>query len=631
MSDTEMTLTPSSIIPIKGRMDKVPEYHGKRDQLEAWLLHCDLHFHVNNDIDDVEKGTLAATRLRGDAFELLRPRLQRFLDETITDEANDLIFEEWPEFKRHLRQVFGQHKQTMVAERKIQSLKQTSSVADYTNLFRQYAAHIEWNDDALRRMFRQGLKPQVLEELMRSSAAVDTLDQLIDEAIRLDNELYQLQQETQGYRRKEHHHPNKGKRRQDYVRTTNSYRTAGHYTSQGPEQMHLDSVTREHKPWKVENKGKGKKKVVCYGCGKEGHFARNCQSKNKVTRHVAVIGHSANWSDTDTGPWEVVAPMEEEGYDEWDPTWAPATDLCMEASMMGLHDTESNKENVAPPEVHPGTRVHGPWDGNGLQFIQEEPQLELRRETMGVTSRPRRRHACNACYNRRIRCAPSHQEGTCRPCLQHDRVCIGFSPRTLQNPSFQRITNTTPEDQKRVTARLQWEELRKQEQEGLTIAKCIPPGEDYTAIRYDDDWRNPKHISLHYRACTYDYCDAHYHVKVETNHFPKPRSACRWQWFDCTKDICRYHLWDKRTTNYFPGHDATRIAQRGVVFMGSCQNPLWQTCMNPECTKHALLKEQNGFDEKSFLDRNRKLNLNITTPPRSDDDQEDSEPYATSE
>ena len=46
-------------------------------------------------------------------------------------------------------------------------------------------------------MFRQGLKPRVKEELMRTGASTDTLDNLINTAINIDVKLYELQQELQ--------------------------------------------------------------------------------------------------------------------------------------------------------------------------------------------------------------------------------------------------------------------------------------------------------------------------------------------------------------------------------------------------------------------------------------------------
>jgi hypothetical protein len=44
-------------------------------------------------------------------------------------------------------------------------------------------------------MFKQGLKPKVKEELMRTAAITDTFDTLVNEAINIDIKLYELQQE----------------------------------------------------------------------------------------------------------------------------------------------------------------------------------------------------------------------------------------------------------------------------------------------------------------------------------------------------------------------------------------------------------------------------------------------------
>jgi hypothetical protein len=65
----DMTHTPDMPTSLgKGRMDKVPEYHSQQSMVDTWLLHCDLHFHVNDSIDSTDKAVLATTRLRGNAF-----------------------------------------------------------------------------------------------------------------------------------------------------------------------------------------------------------------------------------------------------------------------------------------------------------------------------------------------------------------------------------------------------------------------------------------------------------------------------------------------------------------------------------------------------------------------------------
>jgi hypothetical protein len=79
---------------------------------------------------------------------------------------------------------------------------------------------------------------------MRTSATTNTLEQLVNKSIRLDNKLYQLRLETAQYSERSHQ-PNHRKRQQDYIHTTQVKRTARYYTSNKPEEMHVNSVTRE--------------------------------------------------------------------------------------------------------------------------------------------------------------------------------------------------------------------------------------------------------------------------------------------------------------------------------------------------------------------------------------------------
>lgn len=632
MSDLDTNMTPQedevpSPPPRRTFIEKVPEYHGQRDKLDAWLLQCDLHFHVQDHIENDDKGTLAASRLRGEAFKWIMPQLQQYMDDGPTTAEIIRMFEDWDCFKQRIRQVFGLHKETVVAERNIQELRQQNSVANYVNEFRQNATLLQWNDEALKRMFRQGLKPQVREELMRTNASISNLDDLIEESIRVDDELYQLRLETTGHR-KGGQHPNQGRRRQDFVRTTQTTRASGYYTSPRPEPMHLDSVTRG---WKVDNgKGNRAKEVVCYGCGKKGHFARDCRSKNKVTRHLNVIGHQDNGFENDNEPWEIVAPMGEIDS-SWDPAWL---DLCDGAMGMNFEDTESNKENIDPFGAHPGDPVPGSWDvGRAPEPSavdkEEDNDWEIREATMGRSQRKAR--ACKLCRKRRVKCTPSTEEAGCQACVNVDHPCEILSSSPLGPVELRlKIQKGKEIDAKRVRAKLKWEELKKQEEEGKTIVKCVPPGEDYTTIHYDHDYRNPHHAALHWTFCTYDYCDAHYEIKVATGRFPTTRGKCKWQWYDCQKDVCKEHLWDKRTTNHFPGHDGQASATRNVIVNEKCNNEYWQTCMNVDCRRHGVQKYLHGFEEKSFLERNKQLGFVVSKAPELSD-YSSSAPSATSE
>ena len=56
--------------------------------------------------------------------------------------------------------------------------------------------------------------------------------------------------------------------------------------------MHLNNINHRKgpsKPHYKKDKDDKKKKINCYACGKEGHIARNCISKNKVKRQLNVL------------------------------------------------------------------------------------------------------------------------------------------------------------------------------------------------------------------------------------------------------------------------------------------------------------------------------------------------------
>jgi hypothetical protein len=296
------------------RGNKPDTYHGDRKKLDAWILQVDRYFHLNDKIEEADKVVWATTFFRGDAEKWANPILKRYMDDAIEDQTNKELVEDWDLFKLHMKEIFSPFKESVIAEQKIQQLKQTRSAADYTTEFQQYKTIIDWDNNALMRMYRQGLKPTVRRELMRSGSNLETLDELMREAIRVDNELYELMLEerlfSQGTRapgntndRPRHQprrsHPNQGRQR--------SYtpRIPGAYATNGYEPMHLDNLNKgPGKPKFQGNKG-NKKKITCYACGKEGHMKRDCRSQGKVVRQLNVLRRAAPNSDSDD-EWNVV-------------------------------------------------------------------------------------------------------------------------------------------------------------------------------------------------------------------------------------------------------------------------------------------------------------------------------------
>lgn len=132
-------------------------------------------------------------------------------------------------------------------------------------------------------MFRRGLKENVKDELMRAGMKIENLDDLIRAAIEIDDNLYE--------RAMERRHDTAPRDKSVYVpyRSNNNFKrkkfTGDNNQYQDPyelQPMELDATEGRRSQGRKQYKGKSS--MTRYGCGKQGHMARNCHSKNKVPR-----------------------------------------------------------------------------------------------------------------------------------------------------------------------------------------------------------------------------------------------------------------------------------------------------------------------------------------------------------
>ena len=73
----------------------------------------------------------------------------------------------------------------------IQHIKQQRSAAEYTTQFKQYSVLTDWDDNTLMVMYRRGLKENMKDEITFDRRAVNTLDELIAQAINIDDKLFE--------------------------------------------------------------------------------------------------------------------------------------------------------------------------------------------------------------------------------------------------------------------------------------------------------------------------------------------------------------------------------------------------------------------------------------------------------
>ncbi|CAA9965762.1 zf-CCHC domain containing protein [Pyrenophora teres f. maculata] len=188
-------------------------------------------------------------------------------------------------------------------------------------------------------MYRQGLKERVKEELMRSGVTINNLQDLIRESIRIDNALYELQQEIRPVRANQSVQRTKGR----FFKKKPGYRTTpgGIVPSAGnnwhdPDAMQLDNINKGKSFGRNDKKRPyNKKKITCYNCDKKGHMARDCYSKNKVVRQLNVI-HKA---------------VPTERHETWNVISKPTIEINTQESVLGLDNltlVESDLEEEEP-------------------------------------------------------------------------------------------------------------------------------------------------------------------------------------------------------------------------------------------------------------------------------------------
>ena len=172
-------------------VNKPKVYHGEREKLNNWLIQWDLFFTFQGEhVPEEKRVILVASYMRGKAFTWIKPFLMQYTQGEAPDDVDEWM-KDFDNFKEKIRMIFGVSNEPAIARRSIQHIRQKGPAADYAAEFQQLAASTDWDDTALMMMFCQGLKPHVKEELMRTSASTDALDDLIKTAIDIDVRWYE--------------------------------------------------------------------------------------------------------------------------------------------------------------------------------------------------------------------------------------------------------------------------------------------------------------------------------------------------------------------------------------------------------------------------------------------------------
>lgn len=310
----------STVGPTTGNIHKeikVPTpdpYHGERSKLDHFLLQCDVYYRFNKArfASETEVVLWATMFLKGAALNWIEGFTQDYLLYNQAGRVSDnmdqdtkTIFETYDGFKRMIMRTFGEVDTAKQAMRQLRTLKQKGSAATYAAEFQRHSAKTNWNDPALISAFDAGLKDTIKDALVLEKKP-KTIEEAIDQAIRIDNRLYERHLEKKGtYDPKRNHAQYRIFPGRRFEKKDNTW----------PQPMELDATGRqEMSPQERDNHMKNK---TCFRCGKPGHMARNCHSGKSNGKSY---GRKGQLNATIKGPYN--GPMQLNATrinpDEWE-------------------------------------------------------------------------------------------------------------------------------------------------------------------------------------------------------------------------------------------------------------------------------------------------------------------------
>lgn len=293
----------SAFSPPGPKLAKPDKFDGTRSKLDGFLVQIQLNLHASplSFGADEQKVAYVASFLTGQALQWFTPLISR----------NDDLLRNYQDFIATLRRRFGDPDEVRKAERKLERMTQgRRSVSAYAAEFLLEAAKTQWDDTSKKSRFRNGLRDDVADLLIRiPKTQLSTLDDFVEQAIACDDRLFERRQDKM-HRDRDGPVNNSGSAQQPSafpLPPRNSYNSgstsltkpvSSMNSSNGATPMELGAtghVTEEERKRRFEAN-------LCLYCGEPGHLVRACPTRPRTKKNNQLVNATETEHPNGTSP-----------------------------------------------------------------------------------------------------------------------------------------------------------------------------------------------------------------------------------------------------------------------------------------------------------------------------------------
>ena len=183
---------PNTTIPSRLKINDPDVWSGTRSTLPKFLASCRVKFMIekHNFPDEFSKIGYAGSYLGGSPQDWWLTLFQRYENALYNGDIPPAELSSFSLFSQALTTSYGDPDLTGTMERKLRTLRQTASVADYAAEFQRIAGFLTtagWSDRPLLSHYRFNLKDNIKKVLVHEKPFPTTLLEMIAASIRIDN------------------------------------------------------------------------------------------------------------------------------------------------------------------------------------------------------------------------------------------------------------------------------------------------------------------------------------------------------------------------------------------------------------------------------------------------------------